>query len=193
MHSRRYFVKALDAGDARAAIPIAAFKTLYDVEASARGMLPEARGAERQRRARPVYDELITWCNTYRPTEPPSSLLGKAIQYLLNHRIALTRFLDDGRLPIDNGIVERLHRRPAITRRNFLFAGSHAAAERAAIAYSVLATCALLDIDPTEYLADVLPRLARGVVIARDIPLMMPAAWRDQRATTTAPGAPSIS
>lgn len=105
-------------------------------------------------------------------------MLGKAIQYLHNHRVALRRFLDDGRLPIDNGIVERLHRRPAITRRNYLFAGSHAAAERAAIAYSVLATCNLLDINPTEYLADVLPRLARGVVIARDIPRMLPAAWK---------------
>ena len=59
--------------------------------------------------------------------------------YLLNHRRALTRFLDDGIVPIDNGVVERLHRRPAIGRRNFLFAGSHAGAERAAIAYSVLA------------------------------------------------------
>ena len=58
--------------------------------------------------------------------EPPGSLLGKAIKYLLNHRVALTRFLDDGVLPIDNGIVERLHRKPATTRRIYLFAGSHA-------------------------------------------------------------------
>lgn len=69
----------------------------------------------------------------------------------------------------------------AITRRNFLFAGSHAAGERAAIAYSVLGTCELLDINPIEYLADVLPRLARGVVIARHIPAMLPAAWRASR------------
>jgi transposase len=182
MHARRYFVKALDASDTRAAVPIAAFKTIYDVEASARDLDPDARRAERQRRSKPVYDELVAWCNTYRPTEPPSSLLGKAIQYLLNHRIALTRFLDDGRLPPDNGIVERLHRRPAIGRRNYLFAGSHAAAERAAIAYSVLATCDLLDINPTEYLADVLPRLARGIVIARDLPKLLPAAWKAERA-----------
>ena len=133
---------------------------------------------------RPSTTNSSKWCKTYQPREPPSSLLGKAIQYLLNHRIALTRFLDDGALPIDNGIVERLHRRPAITRRAFLFAGSHAAAERAAIAYSILATCDLLDINPTEYLADVLPRLARGVVIARDIPKMLPAAWKAERAVT---------
>lgn len=181
MHARRYFFKAMEAGDARAAVPLSAFQALYDVEDAARAEAPEARCMQRQRRARPVYDELLAWCRTYQPGEPPGSLLGRAIQYLLNHHLALTRFLHDGRLPIDNGIVERLHRRPAITRRNFLFAGSHAAGERAAIAYSVLGTCELLDINPIEYLADVLPRLARGVVIARDIPAMLPAAWRASR------------
>ena len=84
-------------------------------------------------------------------------------------RVPLTRFLDDGIVPIDNGIVERLHRRPAVGRRNYLFAGSHAAAERAAIAYSVLSTCELVGVNPVEYLADVLPRLARGVVIRDDV------------------------
>lgn len=189
MHARRYFVKALEAGDARAAVPLAAFKTLYDVEDAARALEPEARRAERQRRTRPVYEQLLAWARTDQPVEPPSSLLGKALQYLLNHHVALTRFLDDGRRPPDNGVVERLHRRPALTRRNFLFAGSHAAAERAAIAYSILATCDLLDINPVDYLADVLPRLARGVVIARDIPPMLPAAWKAARvpAATSSP------
>jgi hypothetical protein len=78
-----------------------------------------------------------------------------------------------------------LHRRPAVGRRNFLFAGSHAGAERAAIAYSILGTCHLLDISPTDYLADVLPRLARGVVIARDIPAFAPVAWKASRARSS--------
>jgi hypothetical protein len=120
MHARRYFVKALDAGDARAAVPLAAFRALYDIEDAARDQEIKARLWERQQRARPVYDKLLAWARTYQPGEPPSSLLGKAIQYLLNHQVALTRYLDDGRFPIDNGLVERLHRRPAITRRNFL-------------------------------------------------------------------------
>ena len=58
--------------------------------------------------------------------EPPTSWLGRAIGNLFNHRVALTRFLEDGVVPLDNGIVERLHRRPAVGRRNYLFAGSHA-------------------------------------------------------------------
>lgn len=189
MHSRRYFVKALDAGDARAAVPLAAFQALYDVEHAVKDEPPERRREVRQARSKPVYDRLLSWCETYRPAEPPSSALGKAIGYLLNHRVALTRFLDDGILPIDNGIVERLHRRPAVTRRNFLFAGSHAAAERAAVAFSVLASCELVDLNPIEYLADILPRLARGVVVARDIPGMTPAGWKHARcaASTASP------
>jgi len=182
MHSRRRFVKALEAGDARAAVPLAAYRALYDVEDAVRGADAEARRAERQRRSKPVYEELIAWCRKYQPLEPPKSLLGQAIRYQLNHQVALMRFLGDGVLPIDNGVVERLHRVPAITRRSFLFAGSHAGGRRAAVAYSILASCDLADVNPVEYLADVLPRLARGVVIARDIPAMLPAAWKAARA-----------
>ena len=181
MHARRYFVKALDANDARAAVPIAAFRALYDVEDAVRGAEANQRLEERQRRSKPVYDELLKWCRTHHPLEPPSSLLGKAIQYVLNHQVALTRFLDDGRLPIDNGVVERLHRRPAIGRRNYLFAGSHTAGERVAIAYSVLATCHLLGINPMEYLADVLPRLARGVFARDELRALAPAEWKAAR------------
>jgi transposase len=182
MHARRYFVKAVDAGDARAAVPIKAFQALYAVEDAVRDADPQTRHAERQQRSKPVYDELVIWSETHRPMEPPTSLLGKAIGYLLNHKRALMRFLDDGIVPIDNGIVERLHRRPAVGRRNFLFAGSHAGAERAAIAYSVLGSCHLAGVNQNDYLADVLPRLARGSIsVARDIPPMLPSAWKRPR------------
>ena len=107
-------------------------------------------------------------------------MMGKALKYLTNHQVALTRFLDDGRIPIDNGAVERLHIRAAMTRKNFLFAGSDAGGERAAIAYTVLGSCALADVNPVEYLADVLPRLARRIRL-RDVPDLMPAAWKQSR------------
>jgi len=190
MHARRYFVKALDAGDMRAAVAVAAFKALYDVESVVRDESAERRREERQRRSKLVYDELISWCQLHRSLEPPSSLLGKAVGYLLNHQIALTRFLDHGDLPIDNGIVERMHRIPAVTRKNFLFAGSHAGAERAAIVYSIIASCILAGVDPVAYLADVLPKLARdGLVLKRDVPALLPAAWKKARAAASAPSA----
>src|SRR5262245_16738260 len=86
------------------------------------------------------------------------------------------RFLGDGRLPIDNGIVERLDRRPAVGRRN-LFSPAHTWARSAQRSRTrSLSTCSLLGINPTEYLSDILPRLWRGVVIARDIPALAPTA-----------------
>jgi len=182
MHGRRYFTKALDAGDARAALPLAAWKRLYEVEAEVRGREAAAVLEARQQRSRPVYEELLAWARVHQPHEPPSSLMGKALQYLLNHQVALTRFLEDGRIPIDNGAVERLHVRTAMTRKNFLFAGSDAGGERAAIAYTVLGCCALADVNPVEYLADVLPKLSRRLRLA-DVPALMPAAWKRTRPT----------
>lgn len=179
MHGRRYFTKALDAGDSRAALPMAAWKKLYEVEEEVRGREPAVVLEARQRQSRPVYDGLLSWAYVHQPHEPPSSAMGKALQYLTNNEVVLTRFLDDGRIPIDNGVVERLHVRTAMTRKNFLFAGSDAGGERAAIAYTVLGCCALAEVNPVEYLADVLPRLSRRIRLA-DIPALMPAAWKSR-------------
>ncbi len=181
MHARRYFQKALDRGDARAALPLAAFKKLYDIEEEIRDRDADGRREARQASSKPVYDELVTWAGVHQPHDPPSSPLGTAIRYLLNHEVALRRFLDDGVVPIDNGVVERLHVRAALTRKNFLFAGSDTGGERAAIAYTVLGSCQLADVDPVEYLTDVLPRLARRVRL-RDVPDLLPARWKAARA-----------
>lgn len=180
MHARRYFVKALDAGDNRAALPIAAYKKLYEIEDETKPFAPEARLTERRTRSKPVFDELVAWAKVHQPHEPPASPMGAAIRYLLNHQLALGRFLEDGVIPIDNGVVERLHVRAALTRKNFLFAGSDAGGERAAIAYTILGCCALAEVDPVEYLADVLPRLARRVRL-KDLPDLLPAPWKAAR------------
>lgn len=185
MHARRYFTKALDAGDLRAALPIAAFKKLYDIEEEIRSRDEAAKRLERQARSKPLYDELLSWCRIRKPVEPPSSALGKAISYLDNHHEALMRFLEHGAVPIDNGVVERLHVRAALTRKNYLFAGSDAGAERAAIAYSIIGSCILADVNPVEYLADVLPRLARGVRLA-DVGDYLPLRWKALREQSTA-------
>ena len=105
----------------------------------------------------------------------------RQIRYVLNHQHALQRFLEDGRIPLDNSIVERLHVRAALTRKNYLFAGSDAGAERAAIAYTIIGCCKLAEVNPVEYLADVLPQLARKVRLV-DMPGLLPAAWKASRA-----------
>lgn len=193
MHARRYFVKALDAGDQRAALPLAAYKRLYKIEHEIRDLDPDAKLAERRARSKPVWDELAAWCALRKQHEPPASKLGVALRYFTNHQVALARFLEYGYLPLDNGIVERLHVRTALTRKNFLFAGSDAGGERAAIAYTILGSCRLAGVDPREYLADILPRLTGRVRLA-DLPALLPARWAAQRAaaaaaaTATAPG-----
>src|ERR1039457_1838832 len=190
MYGRRYFAKALDAGDARAALPLAAYKKLYKIEAKIRDLGDDARRDIRQAESKPVWDEICAWCDTYKPHEPPSSKLGEAIRYLTNHRVALGRFLEDGAIPIDNGIVDRLHVRAALTRKNFLFAGSDAGGERAAIVYTILGCCRLSSVNPVDYLADVLPRLARRVRLL-GLSSLMPARWAAARAATTAQEPPA--
>lgn len=181
MHARRYFFKALDGGDQRASLPIAAFKKLYDIEERVRDVDDEARRVVRQQESRPVYESLLHWCQVYEAEERPTSPLGRAVRYLRNHRVAMMRFLDDGCIPIDNGAVERLHIRAALTRKAFLFAGSDEGGRRAAIAYTILGSCRLAGVHPLEYLADVLPKLVRGVSPS-EAAALLPAAWRDQRA-----------
>lgn len=187
MHSRRRFIAALDRGDTRAALPVAAYKKLYEIEEKIRDLDPDVRLATRTKESRPVWEELIAWCQAYQPHEPPSSPLGDAIRYLLNHREALGRFLEDEMIPPDNGIVERLHVRAALTRKNFLFAGSDAGGERAAIAYTMLACCRLAGVNPVEYLGDLLPRLSRRVRIA-DLPALLPAQWEGRSGREHADG-----
>ena len=188
MHARRYFVKALDAGDQRAALPLAAYKRLYKIEDEIRDLDADAKLAARQERSKRVWNELAAWCALRKQHEPPASKLGVALRYFTNHQIALARFLDYGYLPLDNGIVERLHVRTALTRKNFLFAGSDAGGERAAIAYTILGSCRLAGVDPREYLADVLPRLT-GRIRLIDLPALLPARWAAQRAAAAAAAA----
>ena len=104
MHARRYFVKALDAGDQRAALAIGGFAKLYEIERDLRGKLPDEVLVARQVQSRPVWDALVEWVRVRRPHEPPSSPLGRALQYFTNHQVALGRFLEYGELPLDNEI-----------------------------------------------------------------------------------------
>jgi len=176
MHARRYFVKALEAGDKRAAHAIRAFKALYIIEESVRGKERSEVLKARQERSVPIYDALMKWVRALETREPPRSSLGRALRYLINHEIALRRFLTDGMLPIDNGEVERLHRRPAIMRMNSLFAGSLEGGRRAAIVMSLLGSCRLAGVHPVAYLADILPKLQRDG--PKDLAAMMPSAWK---------------
>jgi transposase len=176
MHARRYFVKALDGGDSRAALVIGAFKGLYQVEEDVRDASAADRLAARREHSTPIYDDIVSWCLAYQRLEPPKSALGRAISYLLNHQLALRRFESDGAIPIDNMAAEHNFVSVALTRKNFLFAGSDTGGERAAIAYTILRCCRLAGVEPVEYLTDVLTVLSRKVRRV-ELAKLMPAKW----------------
>lgn len=104
-------------------------------------------------------------------------LIGQAITYIRNQWTRLTRFLEDGRIPLDNGGVERTIRPVAIGRKNDLFAGSCRGARNAASIYSLMATCALNDVQPDQYLADVLDKLIHDWP-AKAIDDLLPDRWK---------------
>jgi len=162
-HARRKF-HALADSDARVAYPLKLISQLYRVEdlADRRGLDAEARQRLRQERALPILERLDRWLQRTIMSEPPASALARACGYSLKQWVALTEFIHDGLLALDNNCCERQIRSLAVGRKNYLFAGSDAGAERAAILYSLLRTAALAGIDTYAYLIKLLERLAAG-------------------------------
>ena len=160
-HSRRRFV-ALQDTDCRVAYPLKLVARLYRIEhlADARELTPEGRAALRQERSQPVLEKLKRWFVITSKSEPPKSDLAKAVSYPLNHWEALTRFVKDGRISLDNNLCESQLRDVALGRKNYLFAGSHDAARRAANIYSLTRTCAQYGVPPLPYFTDVISKLA---------------------------------
>ena len=182
-HCRRRFVKALEAGDARAAVIVAVLGKIYAVEAQARadGVDRDELGRRRQSDSRPLIDRVHRMIGDLAGRATPKSPLGKAVSYAVNQWSTLVVFLDDPRVPLSNAHVERQQRRTAIGRRNFLFAGSDDAARRFAILHTLILNCDLVGAPPFEYLRDVFRRLADDWPAAR-IRELLPAAWlADQR------------
>jgi transposase len=181
-HARRRLV-ALQDTDCRVAYPLKLIGRLYRSEhlADARQLAPEARATLRQERAPSVLERLQRWFVGTHASEPPSTDLAKAAGYALHHWAALTRFVADGRVSLDNNLCEQQLRDIALGRKNYLFAGSHDAARRAATLYSLMRTCAQYGVPPLRYLTDVLSKLARGWAAAR-LDELLPHRWRESDA-----------
>lgn len=133
---------------------------LYDIERDIHGQLPELRQTARQARAGPMLEQLNSWLQEQLTKIPKKSSLAGAIRYALPRWPALTRYVDDGLIEIDNNAAERALRTIALGRKNYLFAGSDAGGERAAVIYSLIGSAKLNDINPQAYLARVLERIA---------------------------------
>jgi hypothetical protein len=133
---------------------------LYRIEAEIRGRPADQRRQVRQARARPLMEEMHEWLKTSLSLLPPKSETAAAIRYAFGLWAALMRYLDDGRIEIDNLIAERALRLVALGRRNYLFAGSDLGGQRAAVLYSLIQTAKMNGLDPEAYLRHVLSRFA---------------------------------
>jgi transposase len=151
------------------------FGTLYEIEREAAVLDPDARRALRQARSRPVMDALHAWMSAQRRLVPEGSGIAKALDYSLNRWEALTRYLDDGDVPMCNNWVENQIRPWAIGRANWLFAGSLRAGKRAAAIMSLIRSAQLNGHEPLAYLKDVLTRLPTHR--AADIEQLLPHRW----------------
>ena len=135
------------------------FVKLYEVEREVQHRTPDERKAIRQEKTKPIADALHQWLTQQRQKVPDGSATAKAIDYSLKRWDALTLFIKDGDLPIDNNWVENQIRPIALGRNNWLFTGSLRAGKRAAAVMSLVHSARLNGHDPYAYLKDVLERL----------------------------------
>ena len=132
---------------------------LYGVERHAKEMSDEDRWRLRQETAVPIAEKLHEWMLAQRELVPEGSATAKALNYSLKRWVALTRYLEDGAVPIDNNQIENFIRPWALGRSNWLFAGSLRSGKRAAAIMSLIQSARINGHDPYAYLKDVLTRL----------------------------------
>ncbi|KAA3606145.1 MAG: IS66 family transposase, partial [Planctomycetota bacterium] len=175
-HARRYFYQALQGQVEEAAPAMASIRRLYQLEKELQDRSPEERRQLRQDKAKPILENLKAKLKLEQSLVLPKSSYGKAIGYALRHWEALNRYLEDGDLTIDNNACEREIRSVAIGRKNWLFAGSKAGGERAAILYSIIQTCRACKVEPWAYLKDVLSKI--HTTPKEKIAELTPRAWK---------------
>ncbi len=159
-HARRKFFDLHTANKSQIAeYAINQFAQVYEIEQQLKN-LPQAQRLEmRQQRSRPIMDALHEWMLRQRQQVAGNSATAKALGYSLKRWGALTRFLDDPQLPVDNNWIENQIRPIAVDRGNWLFAGSLRAGQRAAAVMSLIQSARLNGHDPYAYLRDVMDRL----------------------------------
>ena len=179
-HARRYFEKALDNDKKRAGYVMVKIQELYTIERKARERKIdfETRKRYRQLYAKPILLELEEWLVQNISQTLPGSSIGKAIAYTYNLLPKLKAYIDDGRYEIDNNLIENAIRPLTLGRKNYLFAGSHQAAQNAAMMYSFFATCKINNIEPLAWLTDVLNRIPDHM--ANKLTELLPQNWKTQ-------------
>ena len=176
-HARRKLFEVFKLnGSQIAGQAVALIARLYAIEREAKALSNDDRLLARQQRSRPVADALHAWLTTKRQLLAKADATAKAIDYALSNWPALTTFLGDGAVPIDNNAAENAIRPLAVGRKNWLFVGSQLAGERAAVLMRLIESAKLNGQDPWAYLKDVFERLPS--LKNRDLAQLLPHNWR---------------
>jgi hypothetical protein len=160
-HARRYFDKAVSNDKQRAEHVLALMQRLYVIERKAkeRQVNDATKRRYRQLCAKPILEKLELWMKESSFKVLPKSAIGKAIAYTQNIYPSLKRYIEDGKYEIDNNNIENAVRPLALGRKNYLFAGSHQSAQNIAMMYSFFASCKANEVNPFNWLKDVLSKM----------------------------------
>jgi len=189
-HARRKFDEAMSSRPKEASEIMARIALLYRVDSECKDLQPQERYQVRQQRSRPILDGIFDRVKELKAETTPSEPLRKAVDYALNQQDALYRYLDDGRLKIDNNTAENAIRPLALGRKNWLFAGSERGARATALFLGLIQSCKACDVNPWEYFNDILRRIMSHPV--RRLRELLPDQWKplpkDERGMITGAG-----
>jgi transposase len=161
-HIRRKFVEAETNDQLRATQALKYIQQLYELERTFAQVCVDAAEVKdkRQKESAPIINQFYTWLKQEYSATTPKSPIGNAIRYALDRFESMRRYLEDGRLRIDNNTVENSIRPLALGRKNYLYAGSHKTAQNAGLIYSLIESCRINQVNPYDYLVDMLKNLA---------------------------------
>ena len=177
-HVRRKFENALTEDKVRANKALDYIGLLYQVEANLKeeNISNEEMAKERKRLSYPILLDFERWLHDVSSDFLPQSLMGKAIAYAFSLYHRLVRYVSDGKYHIDNNAIENAIRPIALGRKNYLFCGNHDTAHDTALFYSLLVSCKLANVNPEEWLSDILKRLKDCK--SSELDSLLPANWK---------------
>lgn len=181
-HARRKFVDALNENNRLATEALCFIRKIYKVESDANkaGLNADERKEQRLKISYPTIRLFETWMKETYLKVLPNSKMGDAIEYTYSLLPRLSRYVNDGRIHIDNNLIENAIRPLALGRKNYLFCGNDASAYRAAIVYSLISTCKAVDVDPRTWMEDVLRKIPYYQRDQRDLAELLPFNWKNR-------------
>ena len=181
-HARRKFVDALNEDNRLATEALCFIRKIYKVESDANkaGLNADERKEQRLKISYPTIRLFETWMKETYLKVLPNSKMGDALEYTYSLLPRLSRYVNDGRINIDNNLIENAIRPLALGRKNYLFCGNDASAYRAAIVYSLISTCKAADVDPRTWMEDVLRKIPYYQRDQRDLAELLPFNWKNR-------------